>query len=307
MTNKQKAAINAVTVKMPATIANLGSGFDCVGVAVNLWDALTVTRGEFGVAVNGPDAELIPNDSSNLFVGGVQAVFKEVGAKVPPLRYELRQQIPVGRGLGSSSAAIVAGLLAGNALMGGTVSERTLLKLAADIEGHPDNVAPALLGGFVVGVRDESDWITMPVSVANDLNCVVFRPETVVETAHARSELPDSIGRDDAIYNIGRAALLVGALSSGKYDLLKYAVQDRLHQPYRKTNIAGYDQIAKGAMEGGAHAVFIAGSGPTIAAFASDRQVTISYEMQEAARKMGVDGKTMVLTVCGGAYIECTQ
>lgn len=273
----------------------MGPGFDCIGMAFDMWNELTVVRGPFEVVTEGEGADELPEDARNLVVTGVEAAFHYLGKEVPHLRYICRNCIPNGRGLGSSSAAIVAGLVAGAALAGAELKNGELVKLAADLEGHPDNVAPAIYGGCTIGVHDGDEWVIDQVRVPEDLCAVVFVPEAQTNTHESRARLPGEVLRSDAIYNIGRAALLVSALHTGDFKLLKQATQDRLHQPLRGQAFPALPRLIKAALNGGAHGAFLSGAGPSVMALATDRQVTISYEMTEAARLSEVPGKTMVL------------
>ena len=294
----RQTILKSVTVRAPATTANLGPGFDSIGMALDLWNELTITRGEFSVSTVGEGADLVPQDTRNLIVTGVEAVFNYIGEPVPGLQYHCTNAIPFARGLGSSSAAIVSGLLAGSAISGANLPKEELTILAADIEGHPDNVAPAIYGGCTVGVRNGSEgWIVDQVSVPEDLYAVLYIPEILTNTHESRAVLPDQISRTDAVYNIGRAALLVNALSTGRLELLKHATDDRLHQPHRTQAFRAMPYLIAAALKGGAHGAFLSGAGPSVLALATGREVTISYEMSETARTHGVDGKPMILGV----------
>jgi homoserine kinase len=289
---------NSVTVRAPATAANLGSGFDSIGMALDLWNELTLTRGTFSVTATGEGADLVPLDTRNLAVTGVEAVFNHIGEPVPPLQYTQVNRVPFARGIGSSSSAIVSGLVAGSAISGADLSVEDLTILAAGIEGHPDNVAPAIYGGCTVGVRNGSDkWVIDPVKFPDDLYAVLFVPDMELNTHESRARLPDQISRTDAVYNIGRSALLVNALSSGRLEMLKYATQDRLHQPHRAQAFPALPHLIEAAIKGGAHGAFLSGAGPSVMALATGREVTISYEMSESARILGVDGKPMILAI----------
>jgi len=200
--------------------------------------------------------------------------------------------------MGSSSAAIVSGLVAGSAISGADLSNEELTILAADIEGHPDNVAPAIYGGCTVGVRNGTDkWIVDQVKVPEDLHAVLFVPDMLTNTHESRAVLPDQISRTDAVFNIGRAALLVNALSTGRLELLKYATDDKLHQPHRAQAFKALPQLIEAALKGGAHGAFLSGAGSSVLALAPEREVTISYEMAETARILGVDGNPMILSI----------
>ena len=273
----------------------MGPGFDCIGMAVDLWNELTVERGPFEVVINGSGAEELPTDARNLVVIGVEAAFRAAGKPMPALRYICRNNVPHGRGLGSSSAGIVAGLLAGTSLAGLKLDYAQTLKLAADIEGHPDNVAPAIYGGCCIGVHDGDNWVVGQVPLPADLNTVVFVPEVTKNTNEMRAKLVPHLSRADAIYNIGRAALLVNALATGQLSLLKQATQDRLHQPARGEVFKGLNTIIKAALNGGAHGAFLSGAGPSVMALTSGREMTVTYEMTEAARLHGLAGRCIVL------------
>jgi len=269
-------------------------------MALDIWNELTVTRtrGDFSVATTGEGAELLPQDTRNLVVTGVEAVFNHIGEPIPALQYECINRIPYARGMGSSSAAIVSGLVAGSAISGADLSKEELTILAADIEGHPDNVATAIYGGCTVGVRNGADkWIVDQVKIPEDLHAVLFVPDMLTNTHESRAVLPDQISRTDAVFNIGRAALLVNALSTGRLELLKYATDDKLHQPHRAQAFKALPQLIEAAIKGGAHGAFLSGAGPSVLALATEREVTISYEMAETARILGVEGNPMILSV----------
>lgn len=288
-------SLDRVTVRAPATTANMGPGFDCIGMAFEMWNDLTVERGRFHVSTDGEGADELPQDARNLVVTGVEAAFHRAGKEVPALNYSCHNRIPHGRGLGSSSAAIVAGLIAGAALAGARFENDDLVSLAADLEGHPDNVAPAIYGGCAIGVHDAGRWVVDTVPVPADLSAVVFVPDLMTNTHESRARLPERIPRSDAIYNIGRAAMLVSALHKSEFHLLRQATQDRLHQPLRGQAFPAMDRLIKAALNGGAHGAFLSGAGPSVMALTTGREVTVMYEMAEAARISEVPGKPWVL------------
>lgn len=287
--------MDRVTVLAPATTANMGPGFDCIGMALDLWNELTVERGEFQVSTEGEGAEDLPLDARNLVVTGVEAAFLAAEKELPSLRYHCKNRVPHGRGLGSSSAAIVAGLVAGAALAEIELNYSDLVKLAADIEGHPDNVAPAVYGCCIVGVHDGDDWLIDEVPVPEELSAVLFVPDVLTNTHESRARLPERITRADAVYNIGRAAMLVSAFHKGRFELLRQATQDRLHQPLRGQAFPALPRLIKAALNGGAHGAFLSGAGPSVMALTTGREVTVSYEMAEAARISEVPGRSIVL------------
>jgi homoserine kinase len=273
----------------------MGPGFDCIGMAFEMWNDLTVERGRFQVKTDGEGAEELPQDARNLVVTGVEAAFHTAGKEIPALTYTCRNKIPHARGLGSSSAAIVAGLIAGAALAEADIENGDLVSLAADLEGHPDNVAPAIYGGCTIGVHDDGRWVIETVPVPEDLLAVVFVPDLRSNTRESRARLPDRIPRSDAIYNIGRAAILVSAMHKSDFRLLRQATQDRLHQPLRGQAFPAQARLIKAALNGGAHGAFLSGAGPSVMALTTGREVTVTYEMAEAARISEIPGKTLVL------------
>ncbi len=285
----------SVSVRVPATAANLGPGFDSIGIAVDLWSELTVEHGPFEVVIEGDGADVLPRDEANLVVSGARAAYEARGAKFPDLKFHCVNGIPFARGLGSSSAAIVSGIVAGFALQGDGTDPEEALELAAEIEGHPDNVAPAILGGCQIGIKNGSGWITSAVPLPDDLHAVILIPDFVGETSEARGVLGDEVTRADAVFNIGRAALLANALATGRLDLLKFATEDRLHQPQRAGIYKAMNTIIKAAMTGGAHGAFLSGAGPSVMAFATEHEYTVAYEMTEAARLHGIDASTRVV------------
>ncbi len=298
------------TVRVPATTANLGPGFDCVGMALDIWSELTVERAPFSVTVEGEgsDAPSMPLDERNLVVTGVKAAFKAAGKPTPELSYACRNEIPYSRGLGSSSAAIVAGLLAGNAICGCHLELEDLIKIAADIDGHPDNVAPALMGGLCIGIHTDSKWVTDQVALPDDLKAVLFVPDIEGPTKEARALLSKEVSRADAIFNIGRAAMLVNAFSTGRLELLRHATEDALHQPARRAVYPAMKRLIESALIGGAHGAFLSGAGPAVIALTTGREITVIYEMAEAARLHNLPGKTMVVSPAAtGAYLVDTE
>lgn len=295
-----------VTVRVPATTANIGPGFDCIGFALDLWNELTVERGGFRLDIEGEGETTLPRDARNLVVTGVLSAFKASGVEAPELSYCCKNSIPCSSGLGSSSAAIVSGLLAGSALCGKEIPIDALLDLAASIEGHPDNVAPAILGGFQIGVRHDGRWFTDAVRLPSDLKAVIFIPDRSSKgsTIETRMALTPEVPRSDAIYNIGRAALLVNALAMGNLDTLRVATEDRLHQPTRSQIFPYLNRLIKAALAAGAHGAFLSGAGPSVIALVTHREMTVAYEMAEAARLVGYSGKTRIVDPSSkGAYV----
>jgi homoserine kinase len=288
--------MNPVQVSAPATTANLGPGFDCLGMALELWNQVEVlppstSEGDPLVEVSGEGEGELPTDGSNLVYRAMEFLFQEADEALPPMRLRCHNQIPVKRGLGSSAAAIAGGLAAANALCSHNFSSEELLEMAATMEGHPDNVAAAVLGGLRLVVIDEKQLYTVPINIPWEVHAVLFVPEFGISTADARRVLPEKISIADAVHNAARTALLVAGMLTNHPEYLPIATQDRLHQPYRQSLFPAMKAIFAAARAAGALGVFLSGSGPTILAFTQGREMTVAYEMAEAARQAGVEGK----------------
>lgn len=285
---------HSVVVKAPATTANMGPGFDCLGMALDIWNTVSVETGASGFEISGEGKDSLPKDASNLLYRSFARVYEGMAKPVPSVRIRCRNEIPLGRGLGSSAAAVANGLLAASELSGANIPAKRLLALAADIEGHPDNAAAAIMGGCRIVVGDGDALITASVSIPADIKVVLFVPEVPMPTEQARGILPQTLDRRDAVFNIGRAALLVNAFASGDLTHLSTATQDRLHQPAREAIFYPMKNIFRAAMAAGALGVFLSGAGSAVLALARDREYTIGYEMADAAMKSGVDGAIKV-------------
>jgi homoserine kinase len=286
------------SVSVPASTANLGAGFDCLALALGLRNTVELweTRQGLEVDVEGEGEDRVALDSTNLIVRAAEKVFARLGRRPAGLRVHAVNAIPLGSGMGSSSAAIVGGLAAANALVEGRQSRDDLLRLAYEIEGHPDNAAAALFGGLVL-VSAAAEEITVRALQVPPLKVAMALPDVRFSTAEARAALPQQVPLTDAVFNLGRALLTVQALTSGDDALLRRAVADRLHQPYRKRLIPGYDAVVSAARQAGAAAVALSGAGPSLVAFASNRQEEIAAAMKAAFEASGVGCRTFVLPV----------
>jgi len=263
-----------IHVKTPATTANMGPGFDCIGMALQMYNELWVEEIDSGLVIENKRPEIrIPTDERNLIFTSIQRFFKETGKTYPfaGLRLVQKDDIPKTRGLGSSAACIVSGLAAANALSGAGLSKREIAEMAAIIEGHPDNVVPAALGGMVVAVTTEKsglEYVRLDASqmAADGLWFGVMVPDFTSSTAAARKVFPDGYTREDVVFNTSRAALMVAAVCTREYDRLFTAMEDRVHQPYRSPQIPGMPAIFAEAKALGAKGVFLSGAGPTLIA-----------------------------------------
>ncbi len=286
-----------VRVKVPATSANLGPGFDAIGLALQFFNELTLSvaagpRPE--VQIEGEGAESLPRDESHLSLQAAGALFKAAGLKPPPWALRQINRIPIGAGLGSSAAAIVGGMVAANAFLPHPLSREQILELAVQMEGHPDNVAPAIYGGMVISCREQGELRTYHTSPAPGLRLLLAVPDIILSTSTARRILPEQVTHSDAVFNAGRAAALAAALLAGKEDVLSWATEDRLHQPYRYHLIPGSEAAVAAARRAGAGGAAISGAGPSIIAFWFERgdndprEGLVSAALQAAFANAGI-------------------
>lgn len=263
----------ALLARAPATVANLGPGFDSLALALDLWNEVRVDLdAEPAVEVRGEGEGELPSDASNLVVTTMRSVMEGSGSSLPPMRVSCTNRIPLERGLGSSAAAVVTGLLLGHRLLGEPWEPDRLLRMAVDVEGHADNVAACLRGGAVVAYRSGSGWQAAPISIHPDLRPVALVPEHErLPTADARLALPRDVPLEDAAFNAGRSALAVLALSE-RPDLLEVALDDRLHQERRLSMVPASRALFDELREAGIP-VCVAGAGPSLLAFERDEQL----------------------------------
>lgn len=264
--------MNKVTVQVPATSANCGPGFDSLGLACTLYNEatyeITPTRG-FQLEVVGEGSEYLKAFGRNLAFSSFFKVWNSVtdGERIG-LKVSMINRIPMSRGLGSSSSAIVAGLYAANCLCDNHYSKEELLAIATEIEGHPDNVAPAIYGGFTVSYMNGSSAHSLRLLPAKPLKFIAVVPGSKLPTVLARQAIPQTVSHHDAVFNASRSALLVGALMSGQYEYISEALEDKLHQPYRAHLIPGLYDVFAAAKEAGAYNAIISGAGSTVMAYA---------------------------------------
>jgi homoserine kinase len=284
-----------IRVRVPATSANLGPGFDALGLALRLHNILELEPAESpAIEVDGEGAGTLPRDPSHLAYRAALAVHARAGRAPGAFRMRQQNRIPLGRGLGSSAAAIVSGAVAANALLGDPLDRQALLDLAAELEGHPDNVAAALFGGLVVcaGTPSGIRWVRLAPPA---LRAVVAVPAFAVSTREARRLLPARVPFEDAVFNVTRTALLVAALGAGRTDLLGDATEDRLHQPYRAALVPGLDHALAAARRAGAHGVALSGSGPSVLALGD--AAGIGEAIADAFRGAGVACRTFAVEI----------
>ena len=265
---KLKLVMFDVSVRVPATIANLGPGFDALGLAVSLYcDARAVAATTDSFVYNG-QAGLFGVD--NLMHSGWREAHRVLGIAAPSVALSCQNQIPLARGLGSSSAALVAGAALADAVQGGHLGRSGVLRLCAALEGHPDNVAPAVLGGFTTSVMVGSELSSAQFDLSKDVSVLVAVPDFELKTSEARDALPTTYSRADMVFNLSRSALWVAAVASGDYALLREACRDRVHQPYRAKFVRDLQPTIDRALEAGAYAAFLNGAGPSVGALVGD-------------------------------------
>ena len=290
-----------VRVKAPATTANMGPGYDCLGMALDVWNTIEVEvldSGEPVVEVTGEGAGELGTGRDNLVYRSMEFLFQDAGQEMPLVRIRCDNAIPLARGMGSSAAAIAGGLVAANAICSQDYTPNDLLEMAATIEGHPDNVAAAVLGGMQLVISDKTEegsrLYAVSINVPPELRAVVFVPKVRIATEDARAVLPEKITVADAVHNMGRIGLLVASMTTNHPEYLAIATQDLLHQPYRQPLFPAMKVIFKAALDAGALGVFLSGSGSTVLALTQGREMTVAYEMAEAARQASVEGNVRV-------------
>jgi homoserine kinase len=287
---------------VPATTANLGPGFDCIGAALTLYNCFKFSYLEAGSAplsmqVRGSEAHKVKTDESNLVYQAFVKFYQHIGQAPPPVQVEIEMGVPLARGLGSSATAIVGGLVGANQLAGSPLSQTEVMQLAIAMEGHPDNVVPALLGGCRLAATGNvetqyiasSSWVICDVPWNQGVIPVVAIPDFELSTAEARRVLPTGVSRGDAIFNTAHLGLLLRGLETGRGDWLRAALQDRLHQPYRQGLIPGYDAVRSAAMAAGAFGMVISGAGPTLLALVESGQAAdVAMAMEKAWQEEGI-------------------
>lgn len=251
-----------IEIKVPATSANIGPGFDCLGIALNLYNKFYIEEIERGLIIEGCDPSFANED--NLVFTSMKKCFEKIGYKYNGIRIIIKADIPVSRGLGSSAACILGGVVGANELAGNVLSKEEILELATKIEGHPDNITPALFGGMTVSITENNKVYYDNIDIAKGIKFYTLIPNFKLSTEEARKILPDTVSHKDAVFNVGRTALMLTAMINGNFDLMKVGVKDRLHQEYRGTLIEDFNYILDECNKLNTYGVFLSGAGPTI-------------------------------------------
>ncbi|MHA6533560.1 homoserine kinase [Paenibacillus sp. BAC0078] len=289
-------------VKVPASTANLGPGFDTLGMALSLYAWIEMEEAAEPVFhLYGDEMAGVPRDKSNLLYRVAQMVFAEAGVTIPELSITMYSEIPLTRGLGSSASAIVGGMAAANAMIGSPLDNAKLFDMATALEKHPDNVGASLFGGMITAVWDGKHADYIRIEPPQELEVLVVIPEFELSTTKARGVLPDKITVSDAVHNISRTSLLTAALAAGRLDLIGRAMQDRLHQPYRAPLVPGMEKLLAEAPKHGALGIALSGAGPTLLCMV-DRRERRKQELErflvETMQEHGIPARTCWLSPC---------
>ncbi|MEG4492620.1 homoserine kinase [Microcoleus sp. D3_18_C4] len=288
---------STVTVTVPATTANLGPGFDCIGAALSLYNRFQFSRLEpsatekLKITVTGKEAAKVKTDDSNLAYQAFLKLYDRLQQSPPPVAIHIDMQVPLARGLGSSATAIVGGLVGANELAGAPLTQVEVMQLAIELEGHPDNVVPALLGGCRLAASNppSGSWEICDIPWHPNIVLVVAIPDFELSTAEARQVLPADYSRADAIFNAAHLGLLVRALETANENWLRCALQDKIHQPYRQSLIKGYEAVQQASVNAGAYGMVISGAGPTLLALTDATNAdAVVREMAAAWMEFGV-------------------
>ena len=280
-----------IHVSVPATSANLGPGFDTLGLALTLYNEVGASEAEgVSVAIEGEGATRLPRSADNVVARGVKLAYEAAGRRFTGCALECTNRVPAARGLGSSAAAWVGGLVAGNALLGSPLTKDALLALAARAEGHPDNVAAALFGGLTVSSASGPTVTAVSLPVPAGLRWVALIPEVTSATAQARAVLPASVPYHDAVFNVQRVALLLASLWAGRPAALAAALEDRLHEPYRLRLFPWMPEVVRAARAAGALGCVLSGAGPSLLAVVAGDDTPVAAAMEAALRRAGMAG-----------------
>jgi len=288
------------SIRLPGSTTNLGPGFDALGMALSIYNHVTVkTRTQPGVSVTvqGEGHGLLPANEENLLYQAAQFTAQHADKKLPGLNIAMDNNVPLTRGLGSSSTAIVAGVVIANRLLDTPFSQNQMLNIATEIEGHPDNVSPCLLGGLTISALDSKHVACTRVLPPAELQAVAAIPDFEIKTEYARNILPDTLPYKDAIFSSSRACLVTAALITGDLDQLTTAMQDRLHHPYRAQLIPGFDQILTAAVKAGALGAALSGAGPTLLALTTHNADDIGQAMIEIWQKKNICARYEILDI----------
>jgi len=287
-----------IDVRVPATSANLGPGFDVLGLALGLYNDIAYEEAEgVVVTIEGEGAGRLDTGADNVVARAARMVYEAAGRRFPGATIRCVNRIPPARGLGSSAAAWVGGLIAANAALGSPLDRDAVLDLACRAEGHPDNVAAALLGGLTVSCAAGDRVTAVSLAVSAEIGWVVLVPETESSTREARAVLSADVSRSDAVFNLQRLGLLLASVGSGRIDLLRLAMDDRLHQPQRQSLFPWMESVRRAALDTGALGCVLSGAGPSLLAAVEGSGEAAARAMERALGAAGVPGRASALPV----------
>jgi homoserine kinase len=283
-------------IRIPATTANLGPGFDIIGAALNHYNYISVFPSDIDkINLSGTENKNIISTKDNLIYKSMLHVFKRLDIEIPNMELNIEVNIPLSRGLGSSSSAIVGGIFAANVICNNRLSLNELVTIANEIEGHPDNIAPCLLGGIIISLAENNQVYTQKIETALPLKFIVVIPEFELSTEKARKILPEKVPFKDAVFNASHLAFLINSLITGDIRLLGISLRDRLHEQYRGQLINGFKDITDIALKNGAIGSVLSGAGPTILALATENEEQIGKAMQETWLSHNISSSYKVL------------
>lgn len=278
-----------IRIDVPATSANLGSGFDSLGIALSMHNRVWMEESD-EIDIQSVDSTVVPTDENNLIYWAAKYIYEHCGKKLPGLKILQENNIPMARGLGSSSACIVAGILGANRILGNPFTQHELLNIAARIEGHPDNTSPAISGGLVASAMEAKRVYSVSVPVSDKIAFAVMIPPFELKTEKARAVLPEKYSREDAVYNLSRSGLMTASLFSGNLENLRVAVGDKIHQPYRSSLIENYDNVFRMSYELGSLGTYVSGAGPTIISMIDASDKKFHENLVSHFEKKGIKG-----------------
>lgn len=273
-----------IEVIVPATSANFGPGFDTLGVGLNLYNKFYIEEIEKGLIIEGCEEQY--RNEKNLVYTSMKRCFEKIGYKEKGIKIIIKSDIPTSRGLGSSASCIVAGVLGANVIAGNKLDTDDILRLATEIEGHPDNIVPALLGGMTTAIYENDNVYYDKINIKEGIKFCALIPNFRLSTEKSRAVLPKEVSYKDAIFNVGRVSLMITALINGNFNMLKIACQDKLHQPYRGKLIECYDEVVNISKELGSLGVFLSGAGPTIMALLEEKDTTFLGSIEQALKSL---------------------
>mgnify|MGYP001030300786 CR=1 FL=1 len=292
-----------IRVQIPASTTNLGPGFDCLGLALKLYNVVEIEEikeDKVIIEVEGEGRDEIPRNKKNIIFPAIKSVFDKAEEKFSRVRIREINHIPLCKGLGSSAATRLGGIVSASNFLKINLSQGEILNLATHLEGHPDNAAASLLGGLVMVIPEKENFHWIKINLSHKFKIVLALPEIKVSTEKAREILPQNFSLEDIVFNLSRMGALIYSLTKGKWEYLSLATEDKLHQPYREILIPGMKEVMESALSSGAKGAFLSGAGSGIVALTEDKEKKIGESMQESFLKKGIKSKIMTLEIDEG-------